>query len=125
MKPEQDPKWCGLHDDPNFVQCCCNCVYHRPVHFHCGHEPLPDPKLHEGKCACNVQKGWACASPEMDVVYDNWPEHSCGCECHTTQEEAEKGAARLRQAQDLLFYTEHPNAPRFCKGAPPETTPTG
>jgi hypothetical protein len=96
MKPESDPTWCGLKDDPNFVQCCCNCVYHLPVHYHCGHEPLPTEEQKkaagiEGRCVCGVQKGWACVCLAMADkpgtlegvrVHDNWPEHSCGCECY-------------------------------------------
>lgn len=96
-----DAVWCGLKDDPNFVQCCCNCVYHLPVHYHCGHEPLPTEEQKkaagiEGCCVCGVQKGWACVCLPMSDdsgaslkglrVYDNWPEHSCGCECYEPRE---------------------------------------
>lgn len=83
--------WCGLRDDPSFIQCCCNCIYHLPVHHHCCTLPKPDP-LPEGRCVCGVRKGWACVclamadDPKKPLdgihVYDNWPEHSCGCECY-------------------------------------------
>ena len=29
--------WCGLKDDPTFVQCCCNCKHLHPVHYHRQH----------------------------------------------------------------------------------------
>lgn len=82
---------CQLTVEP-FKQCCCKCAYHLPVHFHCTTEPKPEklPEGPEGSCACGVQKGWACVSPESGRVYDNWPEHSCGCEVYTTQEDLEK-----------------------------------
>lgn len=63
-------------------QCCCTCWHHWPVHFHCCTEPKPDLPFAESKCVCNVQKGWACVSPVAGVVYDNWPEHSVGCEMY-------------------------------------------
>lgn len=63
------------------VQCCCNCQYHLAVHFHCTTEPKPEPRPAERTCVCPVQKGWACASPAYHPrAYDNWPEHSVGCE---------------------------------------------
>ena len=67
-----------------FKQCCCNCVYRRPVHYHCTTEPKPD-KIPDAvnKCMCSVQKGWACVDPESIRVYDNWREHSVGCETYT------------------------------------------
>lgn len=80
--------WCGLKDDPTFVQCCCNCKHLHPVHYHCCTEPKPTDEQKkaagiEGRCVCGVQKGWACHNPEMDGrIYDNWPQHSCGCECY-------------------------------------------
>jgi len=80
--------WCGLKDDPVLVQCCCNCKHLHPVHYHCCTEPKPTDEQKkaagiEGRCVCGVQKGWACHNPEMDGrIYDNWPQHSCGCECH-------------------------------------------
>ena len=90
-KPDTDPTWCGLKDDPDFVQCCCNCIYHVPVHFNCYTKPNPTDAQKKaagvtGRCVCGVQKGWACHNPEMSpVIYDNWPEHSCGCECYTAK----------------------------------------
>ncbi len=118
-RPKAQPvkkEWCGLKDDPEFVQCCCNCVHHIPVHFHCGIKPEPEQKKSagvDGRCVCKVQKGWACANPEMERIYDNWPEHSCGCECYTTAEDLKRDQERQRKALDLLFRTEHPNAPQF------------
>ena len=86
--PDSDPAWCGLKDDPNFAQCCCNCQYHKRVYFHCTTEPKPTAEQkasagRDGRCVCGVPKGWVCAMPEHDRVYDNWPEHSVGCECYT------------------------------------------
>lgn len=73
--------WCGkTHDDMR--QCCCDCVYHLPVHHHCSRDP--ELRKQHGGCCCRVQKGWACVAPEFGRVYDNWPAHSCGCELHTT-----------------------------------------
>ena len=79
--------WCGL-DDPEFNQCCCNCIFHLPIHYHC----CVDRKLRhqirkiteKNTCICSIQKGWACVCPETKRVYDNWPEHSVGCECYTS-----------------------------------------
>lgn len=88
--PAHDPAtWCGLKDNPDFVQCCCNCQHLHPVHYHCCTEPKPTEEQKkaagiEGRCVCGVQKGWACFNPEMDGrIYDNWPQHCCGCECYT------------------------------------------
>ena len=69
-------------------QCCCNCVYLRPVHFHCCTEPKPTDEQKaaagvKGRCVCAVQKGWACCQPELGRIYDNWPQHSFGCELYT------------------------------------------
>lgn len=69
----------GETGDDVMVQCCCNCKYHLAVHYHCTTEPKLPPSY--GKCICVVQKGWACGSPSfLPVIYDNWPEHSVGCE---------------------------------------------
>lgn len=69
--------------DP-IVQCCCNCKYHFAVHYHCTTEPKPPANPLWGKCVCPVQKGWACGSPDhLPRIYDNWPEHSIGCETYT------------------------------------------
>ena len=76
---------CQMDVEP-FKQCCCNCQHHLPVHFHCCTEPKPDLKGSDSKCVCNVQKGWACVPPELDVVYDNWREHSVGCEMYDPKE---------------------------------------
>lgn len=82
---------CMLNVEPLY-QCCCTCIYLKAVHFHCCTNPKPTDEQKksagiEGKCVCGVQKGWACVYPEDRVVYDNWPQHSVGCECHTTIEQ--------------------------------------
>lgn len=85
-----------------FFQCCCTCVYLREVHYHCNTEPKPSLEQKQaagviGKCICDVVKGFACCGPvgrgdgkTRDHIYDNWPEHSCGCEEHTTIEDLRK-----------------------------------
>lgn len=78
---------CQLQVEP-FYQCCCNCVYHREVHYHCCTEPKPTEAQKaaakvDGRCVCGVPKGWACVHPEGGHVYDNWPMHSVGCECYS------------------------------------------
>lgn len=77
---------CQLNVEP-FFQCCCTCIYHKPVHHHCCTSPGMREK--HGGCCCGVQKGWACVAPEFGRVYDNWPEHSCGCEMHTERKAKE------------------------------------
>ena len=77
---------CQMTAEPS-SQCCCNCIYLRPVHYHCCTEPKPADEQKksagiEGRCVCGVQKGWACVGPDTDRIYDNWPRHSCGCECY-------------------------------------------
>lgn len=60
-------------EDPPFKQCCCNCVYHRPVYSH----PWYPTDLE-----------WVCA-----VVHDGETHvsssqaHSVGCELHTVAED--------------------------------------
>lgn len=76
--PKSDKSECQLTVGP-FFQCCCTCRNHLPVHFHCCTEPKPETP-NPDVCACGVQKGWACVQDER--VYDNWSEHSCGCELH-------------------------------------------
>ena len=81
--------------DPELMQCCCNCVHLRAVHYHCCTEPKPTDAQKsaagiEGCCVCGVQKGWACAMPEHERIYDNWPQHSCGCELYTARTPNEK-----------------------------------
>lgn len=75
---------CQLTEAP-FYQCCCQCTYHKPIYYHCCTEPKPSEEQKkeagiEGRCVCGVQKGWACSPLGEDGVYDNWPEHSVGCE---------------------------------------------
>lgn len=77
---------CQNHKPP-FFQCCCNCKYHVAVHYHCCTDPKPSPlpAIAEGAarpCICNIRKGWACVV-RNGVIYDNWREHSMGCEEHT------------------------------------------
>lgn len=106
-KPAGDTDWCGLKDDPHFIQCCCNCKHHLEVHYHCGKGNAPTEQERIkfgsfGKCGCMIRKGWACVlnmgEPFHETrVYDNWPEHSCGCECYDPidkkkQEDAEQFA---------------------------------
>ena len=80
---------CYLDKEP-FHQCCCKCIHRRPVHHHCWTSPGLRKLM--DSCCCRVQKGWACVLPlELtDVVTDNWPEHSIGCEMYTTAEVAGK-----------------------------------
>ncbi len=82
---------CYLNDEP-LHQCCCNCVFLHPVHYHCCTEPVPPLETHPNTtCCCGVRKGWACMPPGFDgVVYDNWPEHSVGCEMHETKADGAK-----------------------------------
>ena len=76
---------CYLNEKP-FKQCCCNCVNLRAVYYHCTTEPKPGGFVDHGnpnfKCCCSEQKGWACVMND-DRIYDNWPQHSVGCECYT------------------------------------------
>lgn len=74
-------KDCQLNVAP-FYQCCCNCSYHKPVHYNCVTRPKPKKLLRDGKCVCGVFKSWACCVPEDDRIYDNWGLHSCGCELY-------------------------------------------
>jgi len=76
-----------------FKQCCCKCIYLRPVHRHCTTEPRPKA----GTCVCHIRKGWACIPPGFGgVVYDNWGRHSIGCELYTTKKMAKKMALNLQ-----------------------------
>ena len=100
---------CQLKEAP-FYQCCCNCIYLRPVHYHCCTEPKPDPKEYN-RCCCGVRKSYACAHPEFGVIHDNWPKHSVGCECYTTAEQKARDDKRTNYALDVLFRHEYPNAP--------------
>ena len=93
--------WCGLNDEA-LKQCCCKCIFHLPVHFHCVTQPQPSAEQRAAagvsltdSCVCGVRKGWACVnlslSSDKDTlegvrVEDNWLEHSAGCECYTTKE---------------------------------------
>lgn len=75
---------------PDFRQCCCNCVHHKPTHEHCTTNPLLRKQVEEivkkPHCICHIQTGWACCVPEdSGRIYVNWPEHSVGCECYEAQ----------------------------------------
>lgn len=54
--------------------CCCKCVYRKKDFNH--------PEI--TKRSITTQRGWACANPELGGIISDWPEHSGGCECHTT-----------------------------------------
>ena len=109
---EDEP--CQLRREP-FFQCCCTCIYLKPIHYHCCTEPKPSQEEKEGhgvegRCVCGVQKvevggnqfNWACACPEMGVIHDNWGQHSCGCEFHTTKEENDKWEAQKKSDRKEL-----------------------
>ena len=89
---------------PPFFQCCCNCIYLKPVFFHCTTEPKPtvyDIARHGGsRCVCGIQKGWACCSPESDRIHDNWGPHSCGCELYTAKDALDDTAAQELPPQE-------------------------
>ena len=75
---------CQLTVEP-FHQCCCKCENRHPVYYHCTTEPKPIEYETHG-CVCGIQKGWACVI--CGRVYDNWREHSCGCECYHAKADA-------------------------------------
>lgn len=98
-------KVCQLHS-PGLFQCCCNCQYRVAVHHHCCTEPKPDP-LAPGSCQCGVQKGWACVGfANEGRVYDNWAEHSCGCELYE-EKKPNEGGQRWREACWALDIDYH------------------
>lgn len=66
--------------DPEWKQCCCNCAYHLPVHFHC--TTSSHIRIKGEKCVCGIKKGWSCVPPGAETVFDNWPLHSVGCELY-------------------------------------------
>lgn len=69
--------------DPEIGQCCCNCAFLRAVHYHCTTEPKPPS---DSKCVCGIKKGFACVPPNSNRVYDNWSQHSAGCEYYTPKD---------------------------------------
>lgn len=79
-----------LHSDccleGELKQCCCQCVYHRPLHNHCWTDKSRKP----GTCVCSQQIGWVCACDESggDRIYANWKEHDVGCELFTDKRES-------------------------------------
>lgn len=95
---------CQLHM-PGLFQCCCNCNFRVPVHYHCCTEPKPDPPA-PGRCQCGVQKGWACIAGAPTRIYDNWAEHSCGCEMYTAKKPNE-GGQKYRDACEALGIDYH------------------
>ncbi len=99
--------------DSKFKQCCCNCKYWWPVHFHC--------KSNEGKslrnqlqCACSIQKGWICAHPEFNIAYyfDISEQHSIGCELYVPKAE-----------KILCEQLDHPSFVAQGETLPPEDSP--
>lgn len=87
---------------PPFHQCCCTCKHHLPVMHHCA--TSPELRRKQDGCCCGVQKGWACVLPGSGHVYDNWPEHSFGCELHepkthSTKEEDLDNVLMRREAE--------------------------
>ncbi len=78
-------KWCGLKDDPNFVQCCCNCKYHVPTYrrwpwwIRRTFQILRLPRLP----LFMPGNKWACVAYDLSHVETHWPAHSCGCEIYT------------------------------------------
>lgn len=94
-------------------QCCCNCIHLMPVHYHCCTEPKPNT-VPESKCVCGIQKGWACVAPESGIVYDNWPKHSAGCECHTPKSlifimKTKLTFPTVKPCRNIDEYTHYPN----------------
>lgn len=86
LSTEED---CCLKLEP-FFQCCCKCIYLKPVYFHCCTNPKPTKEQRASfpdteKCVCSVQKGWACTS-DKDRIFDRWQKHSVGCELYIKRE---------------------------------------
>jgi len=92
---------CQLGKEPFPEQCCCTCYWHRPTYEDCNTNPMlrreVARKISEnggevgkgGGCICDIQNGWACCvsmEGEVPNIRINWPEHSCGCELHITEE---------------------------------------
>lgn len=76
MKTKREKCWLKRR---GWKQCCCNCVHHLPTATHYATTGKP----HEaGKCTCYKPNGWACANPEMGLVFPGWPLHNPGCECY-------------------------------------------
>jgi hypothetical protein len=83
---------CWLEREP-FYQCCCTCINRVSVNLHCHEE-----HDREG-CICGTHTGFACTGFENEgLIQANWPEHSIGCEMHTTKEQAEKWKAKSEAA---------------------------
>ena len=86
---------CQMNVEP-FFQCCCKCVYHLSVNYHC--TTSPQMRHDVGGCCCSVQKGWACVAPDFNRVFDSWPEHSCGCELFTPKNKPQPQGAPTAEA---------------------------
>lgn len=72
-------KTCQLKKPP-FFQCCCTCAYHTKDY---GHPSTNGMSISE-------QRGWICTPPMIHGSFSNWPEHSAGCEMHTTNQKLEE-----------------------------------
>ena len=72
---------CSLN---NLGQCCCNCVYHKPIYHHCSNYDKNHPLRNGGCCCCEI-KEWACCVQE-GKIFGGWKEHSVGCEIYTPKD---------------------------------------
>ena len=86
---------CTLND-PEVLQCCCNCKHLYPTYEHCSTNP-DLRKWFEGRnvrphCICGIRNGWACTLEMHDGgrIFTNWSEHSVGCECYDPKKSDDK-----------------------------------
>jgi hypothetical protein len=73
-------------DDPEFPQCCCNCIFHvsiRKPFVECGKRGTE-----ECDCGSHVEFGCAGFITEGKVIR-NHPEHSNGCEMYAPKDKYE------------------------------------
>jgi hypothetical protein len=82
---------CQLTVGP-FFQCCCKCVFHLQEYHRCTLE-----NHEKGLCFKPKPDKWVCAPPELNGVFTDWPEHSCGCELYTTEETLKKEEERAME----------------------------
>jgi hypothetical protein len=77
---------CRLGKEPWPDQCCCVCKYQLVDHWY--RRNMPEELKTEGKCGCEVIRGWICAV-RLDVphAHSGWPHHSIGCEMFEKREE--------------------------------------